>query len=134
MTLCMTSYRPLRLRFVDTGREVERAEAHERWLTIQDAVRQHNAGKLRSLVEMLEPYVEGAYGPVHPRMVEVYMTALRELGRLYRVFDPPPLPEAPEEEPESLEDEEPARVEGLRRRALEQLSALEGKHSGRRPR
>ncbi len=108
----------------EPGNSLEQSNAFERWLMVQDAVRAHNAGKLRNLVDMLEPMIDGSYGPVAPRMVEVYITALRELGRLYRVFDAPP---APPVVPEELVEAPKVRVEELVAKVEADLRALEGR-------
>jgi hypothetical protein len=57
------------------------------------AVRAHLTVKLEAVLEALEPYIDGTF-EISPRMVEVYLRALREMGLLYRVYDPPRTPEA----------------------------------------
>lgn len=89
-------------------------------LAMQPVVRRHNTAKLRALVEGLEPYVDGSYGPVNPRMCEVYMRALRELALLYRVYDPP--------KEKVAEEQEPAlRADVVRAQVLRQLEELSGR-------
>lgn len=58
-------------------------------LGMQPVVRSFIAAKLRAVIEQLEPQVDGSYGPVNPRLLELYLKALTETGRLYRVYDPP---------------------------------------------
>lgn len=82
-------------------------------------VRQRNAQKVAALIERLEPEVDGSYGPVNPRMIEVYLKAIRELGTMYRVYDRPPPPK--EEETEAVEVQ---RLEVLRAKAEAQLREL----------
>jgi len=88
-------------------------------------VRSHNAQKLRALIELLEPQVDGSYGPVNPRLIEVYLKALRDLAQLYRVYAPPP----PPKDPEDTEDRQQLRVEALRAQAERQLRELEARTS-----
>lgn len=57
-------------------------------LGMQPLVRAFIATKLRAVVDQLEPQVDGSYGPVNPRLLELYLKALTETGRLYRVYDP----------------------------------------------
>lgn len=56
---------------------------------MQAMVRTHLAMKLKDLCEALEPYIDGTLGPVSSRHVTNYTNALKLLGQLYRVYDPP---------------------------------------------
>lgn len=85
---------------------------------MQPVVRRHNTQKLRQLIETLEPYIDGSYGPVSPRMAEVYMKALRELGLLYRIFT---------DLPASVEANTPLSPVEIRARVLAQLESLAAK-------
>lgn len=90
-------------------------------------VRQHNAGKLQALIRHLEPQVDGSYGPVNPRLYEVYMRALKELGLLYRVYDPPP---PPKDDDGRVEE---ARAEALRAQVEKQLTEIASRAAGDEP-
>lgn len=109
---------------MDQERGLDTVNQHEQWLMAQNLVRNYAATELRQLIELLKPMIDGSYGPVAPRMVEVYMTALWDLGRLYRVYDAPKAPQEREQE----QVEVPAAE--LQARVLDSLKALEG----RRPR
>jgi hypothetical protein len=110
----------------EQGSGLELASVHDQWLMAQGMVRAYAASELRNLIEMLKPSIDGSYGPVNPRMVEVFMTALRDLGRLYRVHDAPPAPP-----PESGLDEGGSVDMGeLRSRVLDSLAELEGRRPG----
>lgn len=52
-------------------------------------VRSFLAHNFREVIDNLKPQVDGSYGPVNPRLLELYLTANRDLGKLYRVYDPP---------------------------------------------
>lgn len=52
-------------------------------------IRSFLAHNFRRVIEQLEPQVDGSYGPVNPRLLELYLTANRDLGKLFRVYDPP---------------------------------------------
>lgn len=56
--------------------------------TLAPEVRAYLTGKLSTLLDSLEPYVDGTF-ELTPRMTEVYLKALRELGLLFRVYDRP---------------------------------------------
>lgn len=58
-------------------------------LAMQPAVRSFLAHNFREIIEQLKPQVDGSYGPVNPRLLELYLTANRDLGKLFRVYDPP---------------------------------------------
>lgn len=83
---------------------------------LQPVIRSHNAKKLKALIEQLEPQIQGLYGPVNPRLYEVYMRALTDLAKLYRVFDPVP--------PREEEKDEERTAEALRAVVERQLQGL----------
>lgn len=58
-------------------------------LALQPVVRRYIAANVREVIEQLKPQVDGSYGPVNPRLLELYLKANGDLGKLYRVFDPP---------------------------------------------
>lgn len=90
---------------------------------LQPAVRAFAARKLRTLVERLEPEIDGSSGPVNPRMIEVYLKALRDFGDLYRVRDRPP----PRPEPEDTAAIAQQRLEVLQAKVAAQLRELQGR-------
>lgn len=66
---------------------VDRAEEYARRAEI---IRDHNAAKIRAVLEALEPYVLGYHGgPINPAHVRAYLEALAGLGKLWRVYDRP---------------------------------------------
>lgn len=90
-------------------------------LAMQPVIRTFNTQKLRALIDTIEPMVDGSYGPINPQLAKVYMQALNELGKLYRVYDRPPVRQE-EDEPEAISvDRMRAQVEG-------QLRELEARH------
>jgi len=58
-------------------------------LGMQPVIRSFLTHNFREVIEQLKPQVDGSYGPVNPRLLELYLKANTELGRLYRVYDPP---------------------------------------------
>lgn len=91
--------------------------AIEDYTTLAPEVRAHLTVKLEAVLEALEPYIDGTF-EISPRMVEVYLRSLRELGLLYRVYDPPRRPDVVEGQ-----EMEPARALEMRR--LEVMQSLE---------
>lgn len=94
------------------------------YTSLAPEVRAHLTAKLHSVLEALEPYIDGTF-EISPRMVEVYLRALRELGLLYRVYDPPRVTnpnDGLEMEPQLAL--EARRVEVMR--SLEELAARQG--------
>ena len=57
-------------------------------LGMQPVIRSFLTHNFREVIEQLKPQVDGSYGPVNPRLLELYLKANTELGRLYRVYDP----------------------------------------------
>lgn len=89
----------------------------EDYTSLAPEVRAHLTAKLHMVLEALEPYLDGTF-EISPRMVEVYLRALRELGLLFRVYDPP---KAPEVDPAAVLAPQLA----LEQRRQEVLSSLE---------
>lgn len=58
---------------------------------IQDALRPELAARMTRLWKAVEPYVDGTFGEVDPRHAVVAVQLIKELGRLYRVYDRPPV-------------------------------------------
>ena len=58
-------------------------------LGMQPVIRAFLTHNFREVIEQLKPQVDGSYGPVNPRLLELYLAANRDLGKLYRVYDPP---------------------------------------------
>lgn len=65
---------------------------------LAELVRQQSTQRVQTLVESLQPYVDGSFGQINPGHVKVYLDCLRELGRLWRVYArPEPVPEVVDE-------------------------------------
>lgn len=62
--------------------------AIEDYTTLAPEVRAHLTAKLSAVLDALEPYVDGTF-ELSPAMVTVFLRTCRELGLLYRVYDPP---------------------------------------------
>lgn len=73
--------------------------------------------KLQEVAEALQPYIDGTF-EISPRMVEVYLRTLRELGLLYRVYDRPNIPDG-------ADDQELEPQLALEMRRQEVMSSLE---------
>lgn len=55
-----------------------------------EIIREHNAARIREVLDALQPYVLGYHGgPINPAHVRAYLEALTSLGKLWRVFDKP---------------------------------------------
>lgn len=70
----------------DSSRDIARYDSYEQ---IQDALRPELAARMTRLWQALEPYVDGTFGDVDPRHAAVAVQLVKELGRLYRVYDRP---------------------------------------------
>lgn len=94
MTMCMTSYPPLPTRTIRImGHEVEARDPDD-LEQLRAAIRQSNTVKIQAVLRSLEPQIDGSYGPVNPRLIEVYFKGLAEIAKLYGVYAPPkPKPE-----------------------------------------
>ena len=89
-----------------------------------EIIREHNAAKIREVLDALQPYDLGFHGgPINPAHVRAYLEALTALGKLWRVFDRP----EPVEADQGVEEQ--ARVELAARQAgvLAQLREIEEK-------
>lgn len=92
-------------------------------LAMQPAVRSFLAHNFREIIEQLKPQVDGSYGPVNPRLLELYLTANRELGRLFRVYDPPK-----KKQDDGPSDEVQAQI--LREKVMGELAQIRGAIGG----
>lgn len=89
-----------------------------------EIIREHNAAKIREVLGALEPYVLGLHGgPINPAHVRAYLEALGQLGKLWRVFDPPARVEEPGVDEGQVQVELAARQEAV----LGQLREIEEK-------
>ena len=89
----------------------------EDYTKLAPEVRAFLTAKLQEVAEALQPYIDGTF-EISPRMVEVYLRSLRELGLLYRVYDPPKMPT-------TNEDQELEPQLALEMRRQEVMSSLE---------
>ena len=109
------------------------AERHQRYTEQQDAARAWITSQLRQFLTRLDPYVDGTTGELNPRHLEIYLSALAQLGRTWAVTNavkappPPPALEAEPEDPAAVEAARTARVEALRATAITELAALAAK-------
>lgn len=89
---------------------------------LQDAIRRHNSREIQDILRGLKPQIDGSFGPVNPRMIEVYFKGLAEIAKLYRVYDPP-RPRTEEEAPEGAGAVLAAQAEA-------QLKEIAARHGG----
>lgn len=68
------------------GTDLTRYDGYDQ---IQDGLRLELATRMTRLYKALEPYVDGTFGELDPRHAAVAVQLMKELGRLYRVFDRP---------------------------------------------
>ena len=98
----------------------------DEWDALADEVRMHNTAKLREVLAVLAPYVDGSVGMVSPAHVRLYLQALKDLGQMYRVG----------EGPRAVAAADPAaevhRLQAAQARVLDQLEVLEAKARQRR--
>lgn len=89
-----------------------------------EQVRMWTTERLRTLIRTLSPYVDGTFGTVSTKHAQVYMSAVRELNRLWSAsYIRPPDPVA---EPD-VEEAELVRIESarqVREQVLDQLQQL----------
>jgi hypothetical protein len=74
---------------------------------LKAAIRSHNTAEIQGILRTLKPQIDGSYGPVNPRLIEVYFKGLAEIAKLYRVYDPevqPPDEQAPERQEKALRE------------------------------
>lgn len=69
---------------------------------LKAAIRSHNTAEIQGILRALKPQIDGSFGPVNPRLIEVYFKGLAEIAKLYRVYDPEP-PKDDESDPERQE-------------------------------
>lgn len=67
--------------------DVERVDSS--FDAVSSSVRQHCALKLGEVIDALTPYVDGSMGDIAAGHVAVYVSAVKELGRLYQVQSRP---------------------------------------------
>lgn len=89
---------------------------------LRQAIRMHNTQEINEILRALRPQIDGSFGPVNPRLIEVYFKGLAEIAKLHRVYDP---------EPEAPDDTAPERQEAVLREVAEkQLRELAARASG----
>lgn len=96
-----------------------------------EQVRYWTTEQLRILIRNLKPYIDGTFGTVSTKHAQVYVSAMRELNRLWKATYV--VPPEPEPEPD-LEEEERVRIEAAtvtRNRVLDQLSELRSRSNAR---
>lgn len=96
----------------------------DEWDILVNQVRMHNTAKLREVLTILEPYVDGSVGMVSPPHVKLYLAALKDLGAMYKVSEGPKRVEEPVVEDPAVEV---LRLEAAQARVLEQLEILAAK-------
>lgn len=89
-----------------------------------EQVRYWSTDRLRVLIRHLQPYVDGSFGTVSTKHAQVYLSAVRELNKLWHAYyaPPPPAPPEPSEEEQDLARTEAAQI--TRQKVLDQLSEL----------
>ncbi len=126
MTMCMTSYPPLPTRTIrDMSGELEAREPDD-LEQLRAAIRQSNTVKIQTVLRSLEPQIDGSYGPVNPRLIEVYFKGLAEIAKLYGVYAPP----KPKQE-EKAPDREAAALRATAEQQLQELAARAAPEPGR---
>lgn len=55
----------------------------------KEQVRMTLTAKYKQVLDSLEPYVDGSFGSIQPAHVTAYLKAGRELGLLWKSYDPP---------------------------------------------
>lgn len=89
-----------------------------------EQVRYWTTDRLRQLIRNLQPYTDGTFGTVSTKHATVYLSAIRELNKLWDAYYRPPVELPPEPDPEVVEA---ARIEAaalVRGRVLDQLQEL----------
>lgn len=92
----------------------------DEWASARMAARLYNTHKLRGVLEVLEPYMDGSMGVVSAPHLKLYLQALKDLGILYQLASPPVLSAAGVDEGQVV-----LAAEVARRRVLESLEVLE---------
>lgn len=86
-----------------------------------------NTQRLKAVLDSLEPYVDGSLGPVSPAHVNAYLKTVRELGLLWKAYDPPRPVEGP-----AGGDEEAMVLSARQEAVLAELAKLREVGSSRR--
>lgn len=97
---------------------------------LSQQMRLANTARLKSLLDSLEPYVDGSLGAVSPPHVNSYIKVTSELGKLWGAYDRP----RPVEADKGVDEEQlvlSARQEAVMGQ-LEQLRRVGMKESSRR--
>lgn len=68
---------------------MELVTQREEYDNISWNVRMHLAGRMRELMEQLQPYVDGSLGDVAPGHVQAYVRVAHELGALFQAHSRP---------------------------------------------
>lgn len=101
-------------------REREQLDTFDR---VSWEVRLKATEKLSSLLDALDPYVDGTMGDVSSGMADVYVKAVKALASLYAVQRPPRVPVVPPPLPEPPVVESAQDTEAVKRLAVEELRA-----------
>lgn len=86
-----------------------------------------NTQRLKAVLDSLEPYIDGSLGAVSPAHVSSYIKAVRELGLLWKSYDPPKPLEGP-----AGGDEEAMVLSARQEAVLAELAKLRQIDSSRR--
>lgn len=94
----------------------------DEWASARMSARLYNTRKLRGVLEVLEPYVDGSIGVVSAPHLKLYLQTLKDLGALYQLSAPPGLSVAGVDEGQVA-----LAAEAAVRQAVSVLEALEPK-------
>jgi hypothetical protein len=97
----------------------------DEWAHARMQARAYNTHKLRGIVDTLTPYVDGSMGMVSPPHTKLYLQALKDMGLMYQLSQPPQLSEPTSDGPGLLA------VGMAQRRAIEALEVLESRARSR---
>ena len=61
----------------------------EDYAALGDQMRMANTGRLKQILDGLEPYCDGSLGPVSLAHVNAYVKTVRELGLMWHAYDRP---------------------------------------------
>lgn len=106
------------------GQDQPQPEAEQVQVPGEDEqVRWWTTERLRALIRNLQPYVDGTFGTVSTKHAQIYLSATRELNKLWSAYytPPPPIVEVDTVE-EEVREVELARI--TRARVLDQLREL----------
>lgn len=87
---------------------------------LQDAIRRHNSREIQDILRGIKPQIDGSFGPVNPRLIEVYFKGLAEIAKLYGVYAP-----AKQRQEEQAPEEAAA---ALQAKAEAQLAEIASRH------